>query len=156
MTNHTITADDIHHYITETFAGLDIADYKGDRFYSYDPGSLLPPAKRMPFATLVLDDHHDTVSRLHREGVYRLNFGVEKETYRRMFGGQPAFPTDPAGVVDTGHDFSTLDQIMPHPVYAAMSWLCVLCPSQATFVTVKDLLAEAYRIGVERHAAAMT
>jgi hypothetical protein len=53
---------------------------------------------------------------------------------------------------ETGHDFSTKDVIMPHPVYAPMSWLGVLNPSDATFEQVKPLLAESYELAVRRHA----
>ena len=42
------------------------------------------------------------------------------------------------------HDFTALDRLMPHPVYAPQSWVCVLNPSPETLETVKPLLAEAY------------
>jgi hypothetical protein len=53
--------------------------------------------------------------------------------------------------VDTGHDFTALNQILPHPIYAPQSWICVLNPSKATFQTVPPLLAEAYALAVKRH-----
>ncbi|MGH8601673.1 MAG: DUF6194 family protein [Gammaproteobacteria bacterium] len=56
------------------------------------------------------------------------------------------------GVVDTGHDFAALDQLLPHPVYGWMSWVCVLKPSIATFQTVKPLLAEAYDLAAGKFA----
>jgi Family of unknown function (DUF6194) len=78
--------------------------------------------------------------------------GVSKQTYRSLFGPQPPVPGS-AGVVNTGHDFTALDQILPHPVYAPQSWVCVLSPSDATFqATVRPLLAEAYDLAVSRHA----
>jgi hypothetical protein len=88
---------------------------------------------------------------LNRTSVFRLNIGVSKDTYRSLFGPQPALP-GPAGVVDTGHDFSALDQLLPHPLYAPQSWVCVLNPSAETFQAVKPLLAEAYALAVRRHA----
>ncbi|MCC7020712.1 MAG: hypothetical protein IT332_13200 [Ardenticatenales bacterium] len=55
----------------------------------------------------------------------------------------------------TGHDFTALDQLMPHPVYAPQGWPCVLCPSAATFEeTVRPLLAEGYERAVQRQAKA--
>jgi hypothetical protein len=39
---------------------------------------------------------------------------------------------------------------MPHPVYAAQSWLSVLNPSAETFRDLQPLLAEAYQIAVQR------
>ena len=51
----------------------------------------------------------------------------------------------------TGHEFTALDQIMPHPIHAPQSWVCVLNPSEATFEAVRLLLAEAYDLAVRRH-----
>lgn len=50
----------------------------------------------------------------------------------------------PEGVGDN-RDYTVLDQLLPHPVYAPQRWISVLNPSAATFETVlKPLLAEAY------------
>jgi hypothetical protein len=41
---------------------------------------------------------------------------------------------------------------MPHPEYAAQSWLCVLAPSDGTFERdVKPLLDEAHRLAKHRY-----
>ena len=94
----------------------------------------------MPFATIVIKDYgdFDDASDLDRPGVYRLNVGVGKETYRSLFPGEGE------------HDFTALDVLMPHPVYGRQHWVCVLNPSEKTFETVKPLLAEAYEIAVKR------
>jgi hypothetical protein len=106
----------------------------------------------MPFATLIAQDNdYDRVSNLDRPSVFRLNIGVGKDTYRSMFGPPPPAP-GPEGVVATGHDFTALDQVMPHPVYAPQSWVCVLSPGDETFQTVRALLAEAYELAATRHA----
>jgi hypothetical protein len=73
------------------------------------------------------------------------------EHFRSFFGPQPPSP-GASGVVDTCHDFTALDQLMPHPVYAPQSWVSVLNPSEATFQTVQPLLAEAYELAVRRNA----
>ncbi len=101
--------------------------------------------RMMPFATLVTRDVHDAapVSELSRAGVYRLNVGISKETYTRLFGPPPAPPKD-WSVVETGHDYRQLDRLMPHPTYSPMSWVCVLNPSEETFVSVSSLIVEAY------------
>jgi hypothetical protein len=131
-------------YITNTFADVKITVHEGNYFFSYDP------EQKFPFATLMTNDVNDQASNLNRPSVFRLNIGVSRETYQAMFGAQPAFPRD-GGVVNTGHDFTALDQLMPHPIYAAMSWVCVLNPAK-TLETVKQLLAEAYEMDVERHS----
>ncbi len=45
-----------------------------------------------------------------------------------------------------------MDQLLPHPVYGRNHWVCVLNPSEATFDSLKPLLAEAYGVAVERHS----
>ena len=152
----------ITQYIIDTFAGVDVVRPEtsggpeiawGDTFFIYDPQRDLEPHRKFPFATIVTKDYgdFDCASHLNRPGVFRLNIGVSKATYRSMFAPQTS-PPEAAGGVDTGHDFSALDQIMPHPVYGQQSWVCVLNPSDATFQALRPLLAEAYDLAVRRHA----
>ena len=61
-------------------------------------------------------------------------------------------PPEAGGVIDTGHDFTALDQLMPHPIYGHLYWVCVLNPGAAAFPTVRTLLAEAYEMAVGKHA----
>jgi hypothetical protein len=49
-----------------------------------------------------------------------------------------------AAEADAGYDFTVLDQLLPHPVYAPQSWVCVLNPSAETFERLRPLPAEAY------------
>ncbi|HLH25188.1 MAG TPA: DUF6194 family protein [Chloroflexota bacterium] len=154
--------DAIIQYIRDTFADVDVLTVTegiaaGDTFFMYDPDQRLDPKHRFPFATIVTKDYgdFDCASNLNRPGVFRLNVGVSRDTYRSLFGPPPAPPG--AGVpVSTGHDFTTLDQLLPHPVYAPQSWVCVLNPSAETFESVQPLLAEAYQRAVARHARGQT
>jgi hypothetical protein len=131
-------------YITDTFADVATQTAMGYIFFFYGSD------RKLPFATLAAEDNdYDRVSNLDRPGVFRLNIGVSRDTYRSLFGPPPS-KTGPAGIVETGHDFTALDQILPHPVYAPQSWVCVLSPSAETFQTVKALLAEAYDLAVRR------
>lgn len=151
----------ITRYIADTFDGVDVVVASaengapevawGDVFFSYDPDRNLAPNRRLPFATIVTQDYgeYDRASNLNRPSVFRLNIGVSKETYGSLFGPLPR-PPGAAGAVDTGHDFTALDQILPHPVYAPMSWICVLNPSDATFQAVRPFLAEAYDLAVRK------
>jgi hypothetical protein len=151
-------------HITDTFAGVDVirpevdggpAIAWGDTFFIYDPNRDLEPNRKFPFATIVTKDYgeFDRASNLDRPGVFRLNIGISKDTYHSLFGPQPSRPGSD-GMVDTGHDFAALDQLLPHPVYAAQCWVCVLNPSDATFQAVRPLLAEAYDLAVKRYAKA--
>ncbi|HNP70964.1 MAG TPA: DUF6194 family protein [Kouleothrix sp.] len=126
-------------YITGTFEGVETMAAMGYTFFFYGADRMLP------FATLAsADNEGDRVSNLDRPGVFRLNIGVSRSTFQSLFG---------AGKVDTSaYDFTALDTLMPHPDYAAQSFLCVLNPSDATFETLRPLLSEAYNLAVRRDA----
>src|SRR5262249_39633037 len=111
----------------------------------------LPVERRQPFATIVDSDDFDQASDLQRPGVFRLNLGIGRGSYRARFGEPPAWPSD-GGVVRTGHDFTVLDQLLPHPVYAPLGWVCVLNPSETTFEELQGLLGEAYALAVRSYS----
>ncbi len=124
-------------YIINTFAGVETAQNLGYTFFFYGADHMLP------FVTLATEDNeYDRVSQLDRPGVFRLNIGVSKPTFQALFG------TDKIDVHT--YDFATLDTIMPHPDYAAQSFLCVLNPSDTTFEKLRPLLTEAYELAVRR------
>ncbi len=146
--------DAIIQYVTETFAGVEVqrptdGPGAGDTFIFYDPERNIDPAHRWPFATIVTKDYgeFDNASQLDRPGVFRLNIGVGRDTFRALFGAAPG----EQGAQDTGYDYAALDRLMPHPVYAPQLWVSVLNPSADTFETVKPLLAEAYGRVASRH-----
>ncbi len=131
-------------YITGAFDGVELVTADGNSFFSYNPDRALPADQGfLPFATLVTNDLSDQASNLERQGVYRLNVGLKKETFRELFG------TSTPG---NDYDFTSLDRLMPHPVYGQMFWVCVLNPSDATFQAVKPLLLEAYDGAVGKSA----
>jgi hypothetical protein len=142
-----VDQDAIIQYVTDTFAGVEVlrptdGPGEGDTFFFYDPERDIDPQRRLPFATIVVKDYgdFDNASHLNRADVFRLNIGVSRDTFRALFGDV------------TDYDFAALDRLMPHPVYAPQSFLCVLNPSPETFETVRPLLAEAYSIVAARHA----
>jgi hypothetical protein len=132
-------------YITDTFDAVHVHNANGTYFFFYGEDRMLP------FATLVTSDAHDQASDLNRPSVFRLNVGVGKDTFLSLFGSRPSPPGE-SGVVNTGHDFTALNQLMPHPIYGHLNWVCVLNPSDATFQTVGGLLAEAHSLAVARQA----
>jgi hypothetical protein len=86
-----------------------------------------------PFATIITkDNEYDSTSNLNREGFYRLNVGLDKETFVSMFKGL----TNEKGFeayLNLGIDFTKEDTLLPHPTYGAMHWVCVVNPSKETF-----------------------
>ena len=120
--------DAITAYITETWPETIIARAMNATFFSLDE-------RHWPnFATIVTTDEHDDASNLSRPGVFRLNIGtLTKETFTRLVGGTDA------------RDFTALDRILPHPVYAKQRWVSILNPSARSFEDlVKPLLAETH------------
>jgi Family of unknown function (DUF6194) len=122
--------DEITSWITTTYPDTVIAEAMGATFCSLDE-SHWPN-----FATIVTTDEHDmgNPSDLARPGVFRLNLGVGRATFERLTAATP----DP--------DYTALDVILPHPVYAKQHWIAILNPSRGSFdEVVKPLIAEAYR-----------
>jgi hypothetical protein len=138
----------ITRYIKDTFDGLDVVEAAGDVYFFPDPDGTSDPAHRLPFATIVTSDAYDQFSNLDRPSVFRLNMGLSRDTFRSLF------PSDSHSIAEDQidrPDFTALDQLMPHPVYGNMFWLCVLSPSDSTFAKVRPLLAEAYAVALTRH-----
>ena len=79
-----------------------------------------------------------------------MNLGVRKQTFLNMFTAVPKRPAKGC-VVDMDYDFTQTDKIIPHPVYAWMSWICVLNPSSETFESLKPLINEAYEYAKEKY-----
>ena len=129
-----MTEDAITQHIIDMLAGGHFQVADDNTFFFHDSDD------KFPFATIVTKDNEfDNASKLDRAGVFRLNLGVGKETFRALFGEQPASP-----------DYSALDTLMPHPLYAKMYWVSVINPSAKTFETVKPLIAEALSLARSR------
>jgi hypothetical protein len=121
--------DEITTWIIETYPETKTASAMGATFFS------LTDEGWPNFATIVTTDEHDmgTPSNLARDGVFRLNVGVGRESFLRLVGSI----SEP--------DYAALDTIIPHPVYAKQRWIAILNPSHRTFDdVVKPLIAEAH------------
>ncbi len=139
-----IEVDDILKYTLNTFDDLCENTNWGERGIFFNPGNVLP--KGIYILTIKeKDGPNDRASNVDRAGVFRVNLGVPKSTYIDLFGAPPARP--PAGgIVDTGHDFQQLNQLMPHPVYGWMSWICVLNPSLDTLNRMQPMIMGAVEL----------
>lgn len=121
------TPENIHRYILDTYPDTIVAAIEGGTFYSCDPANF------PNFATVVTSDAFDEASNLSRPDAYRLNIGLSGETFQRLVGdeGEP--------------DYTALDRLMPHPVYAKQHYVSILNPSVETFEDlIKPLLDEAH------------
>ncbi|WP_106400334.1 DUF6194 family protein [Actinocorallia populi] len=121
----------------------------GDSFFFYDPRGDTPDDRRFPFATIVTKDYpgFDEASALDRAGVFRVNIAVGREGFRRLFGHPPAAHAEHRADVD----HAVLDRVLPHPVYAAQGWACVLNPGEESGRRTLELLEEARDRAARRH-----
>ncbi|NBH88273.1 hypothetical protein D7V78_02330 [Parabacteroides distasonis] len=44
----------------------------------------------------------------------------------------------------------SMENRMPHPVYAWMGWICALSPSETTFESLKPYILESYEYAKEK------
>lgn len=110
------------------------SEHFGYKFFFYGTEQVLP------FVTIALaDNEHDQVSRLDRDGIFRLNIGVSKATFQQLF------PDDSAA-----WDYTALNSFMPHPHYAAQHFICILNPEGLQLAATTGYIAEAYDIAKKR------
>ena len=142
--------EEIIDYTTSNYEGVVEDRNWGERGLFHNPEGKLP--KGIYILTFKeKDGPNDKASNVNRTGVYRLNLGISKQTFKDLFGEIPKRPL--AGkIVDTGHDFEILDEIMPHPVYGWMSWIGVLNPSNTTFNKLKPLIDEGIELAKIKYA----
>lgn len=132
----------VHDHVLDVLPGVVPKDAWGETSYFYNPGNALK--RGTYFATVKeKDGENDRGSNLNRDGVWRLNMGIQKATFIEMFGPPPARPGKGA-IVEGPWDFTQLDILIPHPVYAWMGWVGVLSPSKETWKQCKPLLADAH------------
>lgn len=98
--------------------------------------------KKFPFATIVThDDDYDNFSMLDREGLYRLNFATDKETFKSLFPNIRG----KSDLEMASFDYRASDAFFPHPIYGAMRWVSVINPD-ITWPKCKTLLIGARQI----------
>jgi len=96
---------------------------------------------RLSFVTIANSDNEfDNVSNLNREGVFRVNIGVSKETFTNMIAKSSAELVD----------YSVLNVFLPHPHYSRQHFVCILNPSGENVETTKKLIVEAHSIAAIR------
>ena len=133
------------------YDGLVAHETWGERVLFYNPDGDRPRGRY--FLTVKEhDSDNDRTSALDRPGVYRVSFAPTRASYVARFGPPPERPPN-GGVVDTGHDFTVTDTLLPHPVYAWAGWVCVLSPSDGTVEDLRPLLDAAYERAVAGYEA---
>lgn len=122
----------------------------GDHFFYYAPDGQVPQ-NRQPYATIVTKNYlDDTASRLDDAGRWRLNIHVGTEIFVELVGYRPD------EIDDSSTDYSATDSFLPHPLYGAYGWVCVVNPAGATTEPALHALRRAHladRRRVERRRA---
>ncbi|MBB4041889.1 hypothetical protein GGR34_003572 [Microvirga flocculans] len=137
-----IRIDDIRAYILDTLPGIVEQKAWGETAFFHNPERQLPNG--VYFLTVKhRDSINDHASQLSIDGSFRVNIGLPKKEYARLFGPTPPRPAK-GRCVDTGHDFSLRDRLMPHPVYAWMGWVAVAGLTVPTFDSLKPQIVLAH------------
>lgn len=118
----------------------------GDAFFYYAPDGQLPQNVQ-PYGTVVTKDYpDDTASDLDPPGRWRVNIHVGRTVFRELTGeSQPQS-------LNRSHDFAATDTVLPHPVYGALGWICVVNPGEKTEESVVELLRGAHHDARARFA----
>lgn len=101
----------------------------GDAFFFSAPDGVLPE-RTQPFGTITTKDTPgDQLSHLDRTGRFRVNVHVGRDRAATVAvpGGNPA----------------EVDVVVPHPLYGAAGWVCVVNPTERTSALVSTFLREA-------------
>ena len=122
----------------ESLPNVQWSEAYGYRFYFYGDDH------RMPFLTMAnSDSEYDNRSNLSREGVFRVNLGVSRETFSGLF---------PEAVIDPDVlDYTSLNEFLPHPDYWKQSFLCILNPAGENVARLQDLIREAHGVSQARY-----
>lgn len=132
----------VHSFILDNLNDVVPLNTWGETAYFYNPNDVL---KRGTYFGTIKEKNgdNDKSSQLDRDGVWRLNMGVQKTTFLKTFRHTPARPAKGC-IIEGPWDFTQLDQITPHPIYGWMNWVAVLNPSAETFEKCKPLIVDAH------------
>src|SRR5579871_2850287 len=97
----------------ETFiAGLDNVQREENYGYSF---FFVGDDHRLGFVTIANSDNdYDSVSNLNRDGVFRLNIGVNRASFDELVSTMSSEPID----------YTALNVFLPHPEYAKQNFIC--------------------------------
>jgi len=139
----------ISDYLLEKFEDIIIINSWGETSFFYNPNNKSP--RGTYFCTIKENDGaNDKASDLHRDGIFRFNFGITKSSFLKLFGTIPTRPSK-GGIINGPYDFTLLDTLYPHPVYGWMCWVAILNPSEQSFKELESLLSESYKLVLQKH-----
>lgn len=124
----------IEQFIVERLPNVQKSEYFGYTFFFYGSDHILP------FVSVAKSDNeHDDVSNLNRDGVFRVNIGIARDTFNKLFFDD-----------QEDWDFTELNNFMPHPHYAAQHFICILNPEEGRLQETLDFIEEAHALAKKR------
>ena len=139
----------IAEFILSNYNGINLIDTWGEKSFFYNPNNILK--RGIYFCTIKeKDGANDRASHLDRDGVYRFNFGISKQTFISLFETIPKRPAK-GGHIEGTYDFTKLDSLTPHPVYGWMSWVSILNPTENSWEQIHKLLDESYSLAYNKY-----
>lgn len=144
MSTSSMDQNEIIEYCLARFPDTVLINSWGERCIFYNPQNKL---KRGIYVLTIKaqDGPNDRASRLDREGVYRVNWGITAESFLKRYTAVPDRPKA-GNTVEINTDFSKRNELFPHPVYAWMKWVSILNPSREKFYESTFLIDEAYQL----------
>jgi len=138
-----MTAKELEEWILTNYRGIIVTDAYGERCFFYNPDGSLP--KGIYFTTIKESDGpNDKASNLDRDGIYRLSIGIGKKQYQNLFGKIPTRPAK-GSIIDYDYNFTELNVLMPHPIYAWLGWIAINNPTANNIDTIRCLLNISYQ-----------
>ncbi|MEW2049299.1 DUF6194 family protein [Streptomyces sp. NPDC005476] len=117
----------------------------GDAFFYYAPDGRIRENVQ-PYGTIVTKNYPDDAAcDLDPPGRWRVNVHVDRAMFQELTGEEPRSISRP-------RDHAAADRVMPHPVYGALGWICVVNPGERTRETVVQLLRSAHEAARARFA----
>lgn len=111
----------------------------GDHFFYFAPDGRVPN-NRQPYATIVTKNYpNDVESCLDAPDRWRLNIHVGTKAAAELVGRAPEDINDPEV------DYSAEDVFLPHPLYRAYGWVCIVNPAESTLNRALEALRGAHR-----------
>lgn len=105
----------------------------GDHYFYFAPDGRVP-TNRQPYATIITKDYPDDRRSRLGAGRWRLNIHTGAGPAAALIGAEPA----------GGVDFAAEDVFLPHPLYGAYGWVCVVDPGEATIERALAALRQAH------------
>ena len=111
--------EEITSYLLENFSDLKPKNSWGETSFFYNPNNLKAHGSYF-FTIKEKDGDNDKASHINRDGVFRINFAITKESFLKLFNKIPKRPKK-GFVIEGNYNFIKLNNLTPHPVYGAVA-----------------------------------